>query len=448
MDEAPQTRNVTAALLEFQQKLQRCKSLRELLFSAANDPLAVLDFDQAVVWRHGARSQVRIEAVSGLAEITPDTPYVQWLTRAIGYIRLTLPEAVSVLALEDLPEGLAEDGAEWVHAHLLHCVLAGPDGTVLGGLLFMRATPFEEQETAVAQWLTASVGFAVWGWRSHTPRLQKLLRNRSARYTAAGAVCLLGLCLFVPVRMSALAPAEITPVRPIPITSPVEGVVGRIVVQPNETVKADQVLVELDDTSVRNRLAVAKKALDIAKADYQRATNKSFSDEASKGELLVLDSRAREKGAEVDYLTELSQRLRITAPQGGIAIFSDSEDWRGKPVQPGERIMIIADPSLVGVTVYLPPEDAVQLESGAEVTVFLNINPLSPLKARITQTSYEATVLPDNSLAYTVKAALVAGSDLPRIGHRGTAKVYGEPVSLGYYLLRKPIFFVRKSLGI
>jgi multidrug resistance efflux pump len=438
-----------AALLEFQQKLQRCKSQRELVFVAANESLAVLRFDQAVIWYYDARSQVSIAAVSGLAEAAEETPYAQWLHRAIDYIRITGKSApVSAIAYQDLPESLAEDGRDWVHEHLLHCALHGPDGTALGGMLFNRAEPFDDIESAVAEWTAGSVGFALWGWRRDSRKLQKLLQRRSLKYIVAGTVAVLAILAFVPVRLSAVAPAEITPVKPIPIASPVDGVVGRILVQPNQVVKADEPLVELDDTSIRNKLAVARKALDIARADYQRAMNKSFTDEASKSELLVLDSKAREKAAEVAYLTELLDRLRILAPQGGVAIFSDSEDWRGRPVQPGERIMVVADPSLVGVTVYLPPEDAVQLDAGGDVTVFLNIDPLSPLKARITQTSYEATVQPDNTLAYVVKGEFDPGYGLPRIGLRGTAKVYGERVALGYYLLRKPILFLRKSLGV
>jgi hypothetical protein len=116
-------------------------------------------------------------------------------------------------------------------------------------------------------------------------------------------------------------------------------------------------------------------------------------------------------------------------------------------VQPGERIMVIADPSMVEVTVYVPPEDAIQLDLGSEVSVFLNIDPLSPLQAKIVQTSYETITMPDNSLAYVVKAQLKPGA-LPRIGLRGTAKVFAEEVSLGYYLMRKPLLFLRKSFGI
>jgi len=213
-------------------------------------------------------------------------------------------------------------------------------------------------------------------------------------------------------------------------------------------VKADQVLAVLDDTSTRNRLAVSEKALEIAKADYQRAVNKAFGDEASRSEINVLEGKIKEKAAEVVYLSELLKLLRITAPQGGIAIFNDTEEWRGRPVQPGERIMTLADPSLVAVSINVSPDDAVQLEVGGDVTIILSIDPLSPLKAKITQTSYEATLMPDNTLAYKVHAEFLPGSAVPRIGLKGSAKVYAEEVSLGYYLFRKPIVFLRKSLGI
>jgi multidrug resistance efflux pump len=443
----PPSRSPAASLLEYERKLRQCRSLRELLFAAANETFGALRFDQAVVWLQEEGSEPYIGAVSGLAELTPDSPYVQWLLHALEYIRVDRRDAVSAFAYAELPEAIAEDGRDWVHEHLLHCYLHDPDGKVHGGLLFTRSDPFDESETAVAEWIASATGFALWAWRRERGRIRWLLR-RPGRYLGLGLVALLAVLALVPVRLSALAPAEITPVRPVPITSPIEGVVARVAVQPNQIVRADQVLVELDDTSIRNRLEVARKAFQTARADYQRAVNKAFSDEASKGELLVLESRARERAAEGQYLSELLGRLKVTAPQGGIAVFTDAEDWRGRPVQPGERIMTVADPSLVGVTVYLPPEDAVQLELGSEVTVYLNIDPLSPIKAKIVQTSYEVTTLPDNTLAYIVKAELQPGYGLPRIGNRGTAKVYGEPVTLGYYLFRKPIVFLRSSLGI
>ena len=439
--------NIAAELLEYQRKLQACKSLRELAFVAVNEGFSVLRFDQAVIWQYDLRSQVSIEAVSGLAEVAPEAPYVQWLARAAVHFSESPGQPVVVSALADLPDALAEDGAEWAPDQLIHCALLNPEGAVLGGLLFARDEPFEEIDRAVAQWMSAATGFTLWAWRRDYRPVQRWLRRTSTKRLLLGAALAAAMLSFVPVRLSALAQAEITPVRPYPITAPVEGVVDSIKVQPNQIVSADEPLVVLNDTTTRNKLAVAVKALDIAKADLQRAINKSFTDDQSKGELNLLDARVREKVAEVAFLSEMLDRYSISAPQGGLAIFADAEEWRGRPVQPGERIMVVADPSMVEVTVYVPPEDAVQLELGSEVSMFLNVDPLSPLKAKIVQTSYETITMPDNSLAYVVKAQLGPGA-LPRIGLRGTAKVYAEEVSLGYYLMRKPILFLRKSLGL
>ncbi len=439
--------NIAAELLEFQRKLQACKSLRELAFVAANEGFGVLRFDQCVFWQYDLRSKVSVEAVSGLAEVSPEAPYVQWLVRAAAHFIEAPGQPLVACSLNDLPESLSEDGAEWSPDQLMHCALQSPEGAVIGGLLFARDEPFGEVERAVAQWMGAATGFALWAWRRDYRPVRRWLQQTSTKRIVAAVLIIAALMAFVPVRLSALAQAEITPVRPYPITAPVEGVVDSIKVQPNQIVTADEPLVVLNDTTTRNKLAVSVKALDIAKADLQRAINKSFSDEASKGELNVLDARVREKVAEVAFLSETLDRYSISAPQGGLAIFADAEEWRGRPVQPGERIMVIADPSLVEVTVYVPPEDAIQLELGSEVSVFLNIDPLFPLQARIVQTSYETITMPDNSLAYVVKAQLAPGP-LPRIGLRGTAKVYAEQVSLGYYLMRKPILFLRKSLGM
>ena len=203
--------------------------------------------------------------------------------------------------------------------------------------------------------------------------------------------------------------------------------------------------------SRRNRLSAAQKSLEITKADSQRAVNKAFSDDAARTELQVLMSRVREKSAEVAYVSELLGRLSVEAPMGGVAIFANADEWTGKPVQTGERIMTsimtIADPSLIKVTVFVPPADVVDLEPGAPGTVFLNTNPLHPLSARVIRSSYEAQPQKDGTLAYVVQAELMDGHGFPRIGVPGTAKIFADSVSLGYYLFRKLFAYLRQTVG-
>jgi hypothetical protein len=436
------------ALLDFERRLQTATSVREVAFRAVNDSSQVLRFDQAVLWRRDLLSRPVVAAASGLADVSADSPYQQWLTQLLQAITPEPFEAPKALAMEALPEAVVADGADWCPAHLLHCPLITPAGTAVGGLLFFRSQPFTEAEAAAAEWMARSTGYGLWAWRSDRHSAKGFLKSRGTWRGAAIAAGIVALAAFIPVSLSTLAPAEITPLRPIPVTSPLDGVVREIVVKPNEIVKADQLVAVLDDTGLRNRLEVAAKSLDIARADLQRATFKSFTDEPSRLELQVLNARVQEKNAEVGYLTELLEKSKLTAHQGGVAVFTSQDDWRGRPVQVGERVMLIADPSLIDITVYMPPEDAVELEPGARVELLLHVDPLSPVSAEIERASYEATQTPEGTLAYIVRARMQPGQALPRIGLRGTAKVYGGKVSLGYYLLRKPLAFVRRSLGI
>jgi len=256
------------------------------------------------------------------------------------------------------------------------------------------------------------------------------------------------MALIFPVRISALAPAEISPLEPIPVTAPIEGAVAQFHVPPNSAVKASDLLVSLDDTTLRNRLDVARKTLEVARADLLRASQKAFSDDAGKAELQILKARVDEKTAEAAYAEEMLARIHMRAPLAGIAIYGNADDWIGKPVMTGEKIVTLADPARVGMTIHLPADDAIQLESGGEVKLFLNVSPLFALDGKITQTSYEATLTPDGVLAYTLKAGLDDGGAPPRIGLKGTAKVYGHSVPLIYYVLRRPILQLRRALGV
>lgn len=55
---------------------------------------------------------------------------------------------------------------------------------------------------------------------------------------------------------------------------------------------------------------------------------------------------------------------------------------------------------------------------------------------------------PGGVLGYRLKAALAAGTAPPRIGLRGTAKIYGDRVALIYYLLRRPLAAARQFFGV
>ena len=120
----------------------------------------------------------------------------------------------------------------------------------------------------------------------------------------------------------------------------------------------------------------------------------------------------------------------------------------GKPVAVGERVMEIVDPDKVQFRISLPVDDAIVLTEGSEVEVFLHAEPLTSIQASITRTSYNAHLTPENNLAYRIDAEFVDEHPDARIGLQGSARVYGEQVSLFFYVFRRPISTLRQFFGV
>jgi len=250
------------------------------------------------------------------------------------------------------------------------------------------------------------------------------------------------------VRDSALGDAEVIAREPVVVRAPLDGVVDAVLVQPNQPVAAGQVLLRLDDVKLSNRLDVALKALAVTEAEYRQAAQQAVFDQKSKASLVILQGRIEQHAAEVEYLRSLLERIEVRASRPGVAVFDDVNDWIGRPVRTGERILMVADPADMELEVRLPAADAIALEPGGDVRLFLNVDPQHPVAATLTYVGYQATPGPDGVLAYRLKAAFAADELPPRVGLKGTAKVYGRSTSLFVHVFRRPWAALRQRLGV
>ena len=62
--------------------------------------------------------------------------------------------------------------------------------------------------------------------------------------------------------------------------------------------------------------------------------------------------------------------------------------------------------------------------------MFLDSSPLSSIEGKILRTSYKPELTAENILAYKIHASLEDNIEPPRIGLRGSAKIYGDRTSL------------------
>ncbi|MGE5503339.1 MAG: HlyD family efflux transporter periplasmic adaptor subunit [Actinomycetota bacterium] len=430
-----------SGLLQLQSEARRAEGLDGFAFVAVNQARRLLDYRLAVLWLPGDG----VHAVSGVPAPDPNAPMVRWLDAAA---RALAGQPAAAVAASALPAELAGDWAEWLPASSLWLPLPHPDGGSPPGALWMfRDQPFSEPEVALAVHLAEPLGESLARRRMARPSLRSLLpvvdRRRALRIAAAAL-----LVATFPVRLSVLAPAEISARDPAIVAAPRDGVVRRFLAEPNRMVEAGQPLIAMDDTEAAAKAEVSLRALAVAEAEYRKAAQASFGDRDSAGDLAVLQARIDKAAAEAAHAEGLLARSKVEAPRPGLFVASDPSDWAGRPVRTGERIGTVADPARVELVVWLPVADVLVARAGAEVEMFLNTAPLSPLAATLRTVSFEAGASPEGVPSYRLVADLAEAKVPPRIGLKGTAKVHGETVPLLAWVLRRPLAAARQMVGL
>jgi multidrug efflux pump subunit AcrA (membrane-fusion protein) len=438
---------VASAFIDHEDRLREASTLAALRFTIANETFSVFPYRQAFIWEVlGGRA--RLATVSGLATPAAEAPFGQWLGR-IGDALLTRDALDGdYVGATDLPASLAADWAEWLPDWLLCFTIKAADGSPFAIAAFALDEPVPD---LMQPWIARLPEAWSHAWRAIAGARAPSRARPARRAIGWAVVAALALAALVPVRTSVLAPAEIAPLRAFAVAAPMDGVVKTFHVQPNQAVAAGEKLFTLDDTTLRNRREIALRQLATARADSLAAAQKAFVDAGSRAELAALDGRVAERRAELESIDQQLERIDVLAPKAGVVVFGDTVDWEGRPVVTGERVALIADPQEAGVLVWLPVADAIALDEGVPLRLFLRVAPTRPLQARIEQTSYQATLSPDGVASHRLRARFDAldAEDAARVrfGLAGTAKVYGERAPLGYSILRRPLAALREWTG-
>lgn len=445
---SPPTNTALSVLLQLEGMVRAAQTQQELQFFFVNETRRLVPYRQAILLTPPTSStqSYQVRAASSVPVVDRTVLLIQWTERLIRDLRQTStgPDIRHVTEA-DCPAGLRPDWKEFTPGYGLWCPLKHPGGQVLGGLWLTRDQPWADHEVTVLQWLSEAYAYA---WRAIGPSSSRRWRwglSRTTTWILAAAT--LG-ALAIPVPMSTLAPAKIVAKDPLIVSAPIDGVIAEILVLPNTVVSEGQVLFKFEDTTFRSEYDVAERSLDVAMAQYRRAAQGSFVEAEQKSDVPLLKAEVELRETERNYAHERLAKIEVKAEQAGLLLYTDKSDWIGKPVVVGQRIMELANPQQLEVRIDLPVEDAIVLRVGASVTLFLNANPFSSVPATVSHASYHAEVLPNNMLSYRVTAQLEQGSSEFRIGWQGSAKIYGERVTLFTYLFRRPISAIRPWIGL
>ena len=439
--------HLLVTLLQIESQARAAQTVKELCFLLANETRRLVSFRQACVFSFGAHlgTTCQVEVVSSVAVVDRKSPMVQWIEEVVKGLRekdaLHTPCHLNV---EQCPKHLQADWRRFAFPHVLWCPIIWVNQQVMGGVWLARERPWQDSEIQLIRRFVETVAHA-WNAQGKT-------KTSVSHWAVSKRWLWIGLALFMgvmcmPIHLSTLAPVEVVARDPVVVTASLDGVIADVVVQPNTVVQEGDILFRYEDTKFRTDYDVAEKNLAVGFMEYRKVTQGAFFDEESGAGMPVQASEVRLKEAERDYAWEVLQQVEVKTTRQGVALFGDKSDWVGKPVVIGERIMEVANPQEYELKIDLPVEDAIVLRDGAEVEVFLNADPLKAIPAKLTHASYHAEVLPTSELAYRVKAEFTERPEAMRIGWQGTAKIYGDRVTLFFYLFRRPLSVFRQTIG-
>ncbi|WP_233237255.1 efflux RND transporter periplasmic adaptor subunit [Bordetella sp. LUAb4] len=455
-----------ALLWQLAARARAADSEATLGFTLVNETLSLIPYRQAALWRGAAAGKVA--AVSGLPHSDANAPYVQWLDslcRALGRGALAGPDVPPDVRprsfnAADLraaaPNVEAEVAADWeawwpAHGFWLPLPQPGREGKTLGAVVFAREAPWTASDLVLLSELAQVWGHALaaFGPRpSLWEHARKILRpGRTQRWAL---IALVLVCL-IPLRLTVLAPAEVTAKNPFVVRAPLDGVIDKLYVQPNQTVAAGTALLGLDATTLKSRYAVARKDYDTAQEEYRQIAQLAVTDDRNRLDMADKKGKLDQSAVQLEYTAAQLARVQVNATRAGVAVFSDPNEWTGKAVSVGERILLLADPAHVELTAYIPVADNVDVGPGQAITLYPKSSPLVSYEAKIDSVAYRAELTPDGVLAYRVKASFAgSGADAdvhPPLGAMGSARIQGVWVPLIYYVLRRPLTLARQWLG-
>lgn len=435
-------------LAELESLARQAESLRELGHHLANDAHGLLAYRQALVVAEDG-DRWRLMNISGLVSVDENTPYRVWLDSTLPWLRQQLSADefawLELNTLTDAPSATLQGLQEWWPAGLAALPLKSRSEQLLGWVLFLLDEAPNPTQTVLVKRLAMSWSYC-WEMLKPKPGLWQRFRQRKNRWKLATAALLI---LLIPLRQSALAPAEITSLDLQLVSAPMDGVIKTFHIKPNEPVSKDQPLFSLDDTTLQHQRAVAQQAVAVADAELMAASQGAFTSNDSKAQLPILQSRAQQRRAELESLKAQLQRMTVLAPRAGVAVFTDPNEWLGKPVVTGERVLQLANPDQPAMLIKLPVADAIELSVGTPVVLYLTVRPLSPLNGKILETSYQSSLTAEGISSYRLRASVDKGdSELARIGLKGTAKIKAGWSLLGYEMLRRPLAALREFTGL
>lgn len=423
-----------------------------LIFHIVNDSHHLIPYDRAYLFSFDPKKRELIGA-SGETAINTNSPLVTLLNETVSAIKS--PDSAASLTKEHFIESkgqLWEKLQQETARTVLWIPIFFDQKQILGLWLEQWNTstflvPISATIALMKESLATAYGIA-WSRITHKKSLKKWL-GLSWKKAAFATAILLACSLLIRIPLRVAAPCEVVPKDPYLIRAPLEGVVDQLLVDPGQEVDIGTPLLEYDKKVILQALKSAEKDLLAKEFELKRTMVQGLKDSEVLNELALRTIEKQKALIKLNFNQYQASLLSVDAPQKGVIYLENPDIWRGKPVSVGEKILEISNPKETSVKIWIPEKDNIAFDTKKSVIIFLNSTPMTTYKAKIEYIGNE-TVPGENQIpSYLAKANWIGSPPQNvNIGVKGTAVLYGEPVTLFYYLFRKPWYTLRNFFAL
>jgi multidrug efflux pump subunit AcrA (membrane-fusion protein) len=284
----------------------------------------------------------------------------------------------------------------------------------------------------------------VWQKRRR-PSVRRWLRPALWLCLLAAVAALLAV-VRVPLRV--VANCEVVAKNPRLVSAPLDGVIDEVVAKPGQIVAEGDAIAVYDSRLMEEELKISRRQVEVVRAELASARARGFAESRYRGDTALLEARLEQELARLEALEVRFARRRITAPVAGTVQLDDARAWRGRPVATGQAILWLVNPADSRVKVMLPQDDRIDFDGTRPISVHLHALGGEGRAARLTYVSSFAQTGQDGIAYFPAEAEWEDGGSPPPLGLRGTASIYGQETSLGYWLFRRPLSWARRWLGV
>ncbi len=453
MSEHPKILGLQALAAEF----LSAENLTQLIFRVLNRTVALCGYQRAALFRIRGQ-QAKFIAVSGKYAVDRYSETVEkWHHIIAALAEKETPQLLSASWAAQQQPKVAEawkylaDRTGELHVYWLPLL---PWGQLRYGIWLERwnARQWEQEDLNLINLagLSAKAAFERLEPNTWFRRLRERLVTRSRLAIFLLIISIAVLCWRIPLRV--VAPCEIIASEPFVVTAPLAGVIEEVVVKSGDVVAADDLLFRYDDRVIREELNIARQQKKVLETGIRVTKINALASQNAKAELEIMKYKLKQEEIRLRMAEYRNARIQARAEQPGTVItIGNPDEWRGRPVEVGEKVLVITDPAAISLRLWISEADNVHFDEEAPVKILLNSMPDASFTARLDYVAQTVT-LSDAG----VPAVMAEGSfadmaadklRLLRIGLKGNAIIYGDRVSVAYWLLRKPWTSLRKIVG-